>query len=96
MRHGLAPDGVIGAGTIEALNFSKSSRKKQILANLERWRWFQMVPDEDYIVVNIPDYKLIVVENNDTTITQKVVVGTNKRKTPILNSYLKTVVLNPT
>ena len=55
-----------------------------------------MVPDEDYIVVNIPDYKLIVVENNDTTITQKVVVGTNKRKTPILNSYLKTVVLNPT
>jgi murein L,D-transpeptidase YcbB/YkuD len=55
-----------------------------------------MVPDEDYLVVNIPDYKLIVVENNDTTITQKVVVGTNKRKTPILNSYLKTVVLNPT
>ena len=96
VRHGLAPDGVIGAGTIEALNFSKSSRKKQILANLERWRWFQMVPDEDYLVVNIPDYKLIVVENNDTTITQKVVVGTNKRKTPILNSYLKTVVLNPT
>lgn len=96
VRHGLAPDGVIGEGTIEALNFSKSSRKRQILANLERWRWFQMVPDEDFIIVNIPDYKLIVVENNDTTITQKVVVGTNKRKTPILNSYLKTVVLNPT
>lgn len=95
-RHGLAPDGVIGAGTIEALNFSKAKRKKQIVANLERWRWFQMLPNEDYIIINIPDYKLIVVENNDTTITQKVVVGTNKRKTPILNSYLKTVVLNPT
>lgn len=95
-RHGLASDGVIGAGTIEALNFSKSSRKKQILANLERWKWFQAIPDEDFMVVNIPDYKLRVVENNDTTITQKVVVGTNKRKTPILNSYLRTVVLNPT
>lgn len=95
-RHGLAPDGVIGAGTIEALNFSKTKRKKQIIANLERWRWFDLQPDEDYVIINIPDYKLLVVENQDTTITQKVVVGTNKRKTPILTSYLRTVVLNPT
>nr|WP_315173356.1 L,D-transpeptidase family protein [uncultured Flavobacterium sp.] len=95
-RHGLAPDGVIGAGTIDALNFSRVNRKKQIIANLERWRWFQVIPDEDYIIINVPDYKLLVVENQDTTITQKVVVGTNKRKTPILTSYLRTVVLNPT
>ncbi len=95
-RHGLASDGIIGAGTIEALNFSKSNRKKQLIANLERWRWFEILPEEDYIVVNIPDYKLVVVENQDTTITQKVVVGTNKRKTPVLTSYLRTVVLNPT
>jgi L,D-transpeptidase YcbB len=95
-RHGLAPDGIIGAGTIEALNFTKSSRKKQIIANLERWRWFEENPNEDYISINIPDYKLIVVENQDSTITQKVVVGTSKRKTPVLTSYLKTVVLNPT
>lgn len=95
-RHGLAPDGIIGAGTIEALNFTKSRRKKQIIANLERWRWFEELPNEDYISINIPDYKLIVVENQDTTLVQKVVVGTSKRKTPILTSYLKTVVLNPT
>jgi len=95
-RHGLAPDGILGAGTIEALNFSKTNRKKQIIANLERWRWFQITPDTDYIIVNIPDYKLVVVENQDTTITQKVVVGTTKRRTPILTSYLRTVVLNPT
>ncbi|MEM0576779.1 L,D-transpeptidase family protein [Flavobacterium polysaccharolyticum] len=95
-RHGLAPDGVLGVGTIEALNFSKANRKKQIIANLERWRWFQIIPDTDYVIINIPDYKLTVVENQDTTITQKVVVGTVKRRTPVLTSYLRTVVLNPT
>lgn len=95
-RHGLAPDGIIGAGTIEAFNFSKANRKKQIIANLERWRWFEILSEEDYIIINIPDYKLVVVENQDATITQKVVVGTNKRKTPVLTSYLRTVVLNPT
>lgn len=95
-RHGLVEDGVIGQGTIDALNFSKNDRKKQIIANLERWRWFESKVGEDAMFINIPDYKLIVVENQDTTITHKIVVGTIKRKTPVLNSYLKTIVLNPT
>ena len=46
--------------------------------------------------MNIPNYSLNVVENNDTTVVRKVVVGTIKRKTPILTSALKTIVFNPT
>ncbi|MGL2993267.1 L,D-transpeptidase family protein [Flavobacterium sp. TSSA_36] len=95
-RHGLMQDGVIGQGTIEALNFSKNTRKKQIIANLERWRWFESHAGENAVYINIPDYKLVVVENQDTMMTQRIVVGTIKRKTPVLNSYLRTVVLNPT
>jgi murein L,D-transpeptidase YcbB/YkuD len=40
LRHGLATDGIIGKGTLAALNFSKKQRKEQIIVNLERWRWF--------------------------------------------------------
>ncbi|CAM2925723.1 Murein L,D-transpeptidase YcbB/YkuD [Flavobacterium succinicans] len=95
-RHGLVQDGVIGQGTIEALNVSKAIREKQIIANLERWRWFEALQNEDAVFINIPDYKLWVVENQDTTLVHKIVVGTSKRKTPILDSYLRTIVLNPT
>nr|WP_294786531.1 L,D-transpeptidase family protein [uncultured Flavobacterium sp.] len=95
-RHGLASDGVIGAGTINALNYSKERRKKQIIANLERWRWYPNEFAENYFIINIPDYSLNVVENQDTTLVRNIVVGTSKRRTPVITSFLKTVVFNPT
>lgn len=95
-RHGLAADGVIGVGTIKALNYSKKQRKEQIIANLERWRWYPNEFAENYFIINIPDYSLNVVENQDTTLVRNVVVGTSKRRTPIITSVLKTVVFNPT
>lgn len=95
-RHGLADDGVIGPGTISALNYSKERRKQQIIANLERWRWYPAELAENYFIINIPDYSLNVVENQDTTLVRNIVVGTSKRKTPIITSVLKTVVFNPT
>lgn len=95
-RHGLADDGVIGIGTINALNYSKERRKQQIIANLERWRWYPTELAENYFIINIPDYSLHVVEEQDTTLVRNVVVGTSSRKTPIITSVLKTVVFNPT
>ncbi|MES2575714.1 MAG: L,D-transpeptidase family protein [Bacteroidota bacterium] len=95
-RHGLSADGVIGKGTIQSLNFSKKQRKEQILANLERWKWFPKEMGNEYVIVNVPDYKLSVVKSNDTMRVHKVVVGTAKRKTPILSSKLSAAVFNPT
>lgn len=95
-RHGLAPDGVIGASTVMALNIPKNVRKEQIIANLERWRWFPRNMGEHYIIINIPDYKLHTVFKNDTTRTHNVIVGTSKRKTPVLSSKLSYAVFNPT
>lgn len=95
-RHGLAADGVIGVGTINALNYSKEKRKEQIIANLERWRWYPTELAENYFIINIPNYSLNVVEDQDTTLVRNVVVGTSKRRTPVITSVLKTVVFNPT
>jgi murein L,D-transpeptidase YcbB/YkuD len=96
IRHGLAADGVIGKGTLDALNFSKRQRKAQIIANLERWKWFPKEMGEEYLIVNIPDYKLILVKDKDTIRTHKVIVGRDKRPTPVLSSKLSNVILNPT
>ncbi|KAF2511842.1 L,D-transpeptidase family protein [Flavobacterium foetidum] len=95
-RHGLAADGVIGVGTISALNYSKEKRREQIIANLERWRWYPSELVENYFIINIPDYSLNVVENQDTTLVRNIAVGTNKRRTPVITSKLRTVVFNPT
>lgn len=95
-RHGLEPDGVIGAGTVRALNYSKEHRRQQIIVNLERWRWFSTEFAENYFIINIANYSLNVVENKDTTLVRNIAVGTNKRKTPVLTSKLRTVVFNPT
>ncbi|WP_348822706.1 L,D-transpeptidase family protein [Flavobacterium aestuarii] len=95
-RHGLIADGIIGKSTLTALNFSKEDRKHQIIANLERWRWFAKSFAQNYVLINIPDYSLNVVEDQNIAMTKRIVVGTIKRKTPILTSLLQTVVFNPT
>lgn len=95
-RHGLASDGVIGKGTLHALNLNKTRRKHQIMANMERWKWYPKEFAKEYLIINIPDYNLVVVKDNDTIRTHKVIVGTNKRKTPILTSKLSYAVFNPT
>lgn len=95
-RHGLLADGVIGAGTIKALNYTKETRKQQILANLERWRWYPKDLGKQYIIVNLPEFKLHYVIDNDTVAERKVVVGRPKRMTPVLSSKLSNFVINPT
>lgn len=94
-RHGLNPDGVIGKASIEALNYSKSQRMEQVIANLERWRWFARDFGKHYLLINIPDYKLIAIKDNDTMQIQRIVVGKDSRKTPILESKVSNVNLNP-
>jgi murein L,D-transpeptidase YcbB/YkuD len=96
MRHGLGLDGVIGVGTLQALNFTKEQRKKQIISNMERWRWFPRTFEPEYLIINIPDYSLRVVKNSDTIGVHKVIIGRAARKTPVLSSKLTQVIFNPT
>ncbi len=95
-RHGLKPDGVIGLGTLKALNFTQNERREQIYANLERWRWFPDNFGTEYLLINLPDYKLSYVANNDTIAERRIVVGKPSRETPIISSKLSNFVFNPT
>lgn len=96
LRHGLSADGVIGKGTVAALNFTKLERKQQIIANLERWRWFPRDMGDQYIIINIPGYQMYVVKDNDTIEERRIVVGKSERKTPVLTSTFSNIIFNPT
>ncbi len=94
-RHGLVSDGIIGRTTLVALNFTKQQRIQQVIANLERWRWYPDTFENHYILVNIPNFSMVIIKNKDTTQRHNVVVGKELRRTPVLSSKLNSLVLNP-
>lgn len=95
-RHGLSVDGIIGKGTIAALNYTKEERTQQIIANLERWKWYPRNMGSEFIIINIPDYSLTLVKGSDTIRTHKAIVGRAERTTPVLSSTLTHAIFNPT
>jgi len=96
-RHGLAATGIVDPKTADALNITRNDRKSQVIANLERWRWFPYDFGKRAIIVNIPTYQLAIVENNrDTIDTYKVVVGKPDRRSPVLYSAVNQLTINPT
>ena len=95
-RHGLGVDGVLGPGTLAALNVPVETRIEQIRANLERARWVFYDPESEFLVVNIAGFKIYLVRRGEIVWRSRVQVGKPYRKTPIFASTLSYVVLNPT
>ncbi len=94
-RHGLKADGVVGPATLEALNVPVKERVRQIKANLERWRWLPHDLGRHYILVNIANFELDVVENGEAILTMRVVVGRRYRRTPVFTGKITHMELNP-
>ena len=95
-RHGLEADGIVGEGTLGALNVPAGSRVSQIERNLERWRWLPAELGETHLRVNIADFGLEVVEGDSTVLSMRAVVGRDYRQTPVFSDTMRYVVLNPT
>ncbi|EIJ41974.1 hypothetical protein BegalDRAFT_1071 [Beggiatoa alba B18LD] len=95
IRHGLADDGVLGDSSRKMLNISLAERIEQIKLNMERWRWVPRDFGEQYILVNIPAYRLDVYEHGKRIYDMKVMVGRTDRNTPIFTEKMTYLVLNP-
>jgi murein L,D-transpeptidase YcbB/YkuD len=94
-RHGLTPDGVVGDNTIIALNISAAARLKQLQLNMQRWAQLSADTEDRYVLVNVPEYQLHVIDNNEDVLTIKIVVGRPSRPTPELTSRITRMVFNP-
>ena len=94
-RHGLSADGVLGPGTLAALNVPITTRIRQLELNLERWRWLPKSLGAHHILVNIADFRLTVVEDARPVLSMPVVVGTAFRKTPVFSGRLSYLELSP-
>jgi murein L,D-transpeptidase YcbB/YkuD len=94
-RYGIKDDGIVGPGMITELNYPLSKRIEQIIVNMERCRWLPIELNNDYIVVNVPEYKFHAFENDSLVWSMNVVVGTVLNKTAIFNGMMNNVVFSP-
>ena len=95
-RHGITDDGRIGRLTVQAMNVTAEVRVRQIEANLDRARAFPPPGDGPEIFVNIPEYRLRVIERERVIMDMAVIVGREVRGTPLMSSRITEIIVNPT
>lgn len=96
-RHGMEPDGVIGQGTIQALNQTPKMLIRTAAVNLERLRWLpDTLKDSELILVNTANFQLDFLHNRDTVFTSKVIVGKSYHATPQFSAEMSYIVFSPT
>ena len=93
-EHGLKPDSLIGNNTANALSVSPYRYYKQIVANLERWRWKNNWTSE-YLYVNIPSFKMELYNNFNPERKHKVVVGKLSNQTPEIIDSIEYIIAYP-
>lgn len=97
-RHGLLVDGVLGPQTYKALNVPVEKRIEQLVLNMERWRWLpkDLAPNgNSYVLVNIPAFRVYVVENGREIMQMKTVVGKTMHSTPVFSHRIQYLMFAP-
>jgi murein L,D-transpeptidase YcbB/YkuD len=94
-RHGLNASGAINKYTRAKLNLSVNWKIKKLLLNIDRIKRLPDQPEDRYILVNIPDFRLYYKENGQQKLTMRVIVGDKTHHTPIFSSKVSFIVLNP-
>ena len=93
----LKATGVLTAATIDLLDGRHSRRPIDIvIANMERWRWMPHDLGNTYVIVNLPDFMLYVIQNSRQVWATKIVVGKPETPTPIMTAEMKSITINPT
>lgn len=96
-RNGFTVDKVILAKHINEMNVPVSNRIKTIIVNMERCRWISkdITEAKEFIVINIPSYRLRYFKNSKIALESKVVVGTIMNKTVVFSGMMNHIVFSP-
>ena len=92
---GLSVDGIIGRGTVTALNSNYESQIKRIMANMERMRWLPADLGRKHILVNQASFEMRLVEDETLVHKARVIVGKPRHQTPVFSDVMEFIVMNP-
>ncbi len=75
----LALQKALASGSL-APGMSKEETQRILVVNLERLRWKNKPIENRYVIVNIPDFRLTIINNGQTELQMKVCVGEGRNK----------------
>jgi murein L,D-transpeptidase YcbB/YkuD len=94
-RTGLKTDGKIDATLIAEMNIPVEKRIQKIMVNIERVKRMYAESDDNFLLVNIPEFRLHIYENSVPVHNMKVIIGQPNHKTVVFNGKIRYVVFCP-
>lgn len=96
-RNGYKSDHIITSSHIQRMNIPIENYIKTIMVNMERCRWItpELTKAEEYIIINIPSFKLIYKRNGKTELESNVFVGGTMNETVIFSSNISHLIFSP-
>src|SRR5690606_21942944 len=70
-------------------------KERDLIANLERWRWLPRQLGDTHVWVNSPDYHVNVVRSGNVIHRTRAVMGRAETQTPVFSDAMSFIVLNP-
>ena len=95
-RHGLPESGAVRARTLEAINVPAITRHRQLTASAQRLAGSTFAFGDRYVVVNIPSAAVEAIERGEVARRYVAIVGKVDRPSPIVETRVTAVNLNPT
>jgi murein L,D-transpeptidase YcbB/YkuD len=96
-RYGLKLNYTLSREHIDQMNEPIGKRIKTIMLNMERCRWIpaNLAQANEYIMVNIPSFRLVYVKNGKYDLVSDVFVGTRMTETVIFSGMMDRIVFSP-
>ncbi|PWB22065.1 murein L,D-transpeptidase [Flavobacterium sp. HTF] len=96
-RYGLKLNYTLTKEHIDQMNEPISKRIKTIMLNMERCRWIptKLAQADEYIMVNIPSFRLIYVKDGKYDLVSDIFVGTRMTETVIFSGNMDRIVFSP-
>ncbi|MBA0882311.1 L,D-transpeptidase family protein [Flavobacterium undicola] len=96
-RNGYLINYFISPWQIKQMNLPIQKYIRKIMINMERCRWIdpELTNASEYIIINIPSYKLIYKKNGKTVLESNVIVGQDMMETVIFSGFISSIVFSP-
>lgn len=94
-RMGYQPTGHLSTSIIAEMNVPAKVRMKQMERNIEKFKKFNPNQFSNYLLVNIPEFKLHLYESNRLLWSMKIIVGKTSHPTAVFENKIQYVVFSP-
>jgi murein L,D-transpeptidase YcbB/YkuD len=96
-RNGYKANKILSTWQVHRMNFPIKKLIRTIMVNMERCRWIdpKLTKLPEYIVINIPAFKLIYSKNGKKELESNLLVGKNMTETVVFSGAISSIVFSP-